>query len=52
MNRKLQEMEDSSVRIRSWAAVTDSCFEEEYNKCEWRLFNNVENRISNTQTAL
>lgn len=49
MNRKLQEMED---RTGSRVAVKESYFEEGYNKCERRLFNNVENSISNIQTAL
>lgn len=49
MNRKLQEMED---RIGSRVAVKESYFEEGNNKCERRLFNNVEHSISDIQTAL
>lgn len=52
MNRKFQEMEDQSVRISSRRVVKESSFEERYSKCERRLFNNVENGISNTEAAL
>lgn len=51
MNRKLQEMEGWSVWISSPDAVKDSYFEEEYKKCEQRLFN-AEDGISNIQTWL
>lgn len=51
-NREFQETEDQPVRISSRRAVKESSFEERYNKCERRLFNNVENGISNIQAAL